>query len=464
MLKTQQQEMQGKSIHCIGIGGIGVSALAELLLAQGCEVSGSDTKSNRNTQRLERLGAKIYIGHARENLLNPDQVIYSSAISKANPEYIAALEKNTPMLSRGEALAHFVSQFQPITVAGTHGKTTTTGIIAHMLMVAGKDPTYVVGGIINGQESPVYSGQGEHCVVEVDESDASFLYMQPFYGVVTNVDADHLETYGGDFATLQKCFMDYLAKIPADGAAIVCIDDPVIRRLVAKIKSRVMTYGFSEHADVRAVYFQQEGMQSHFNVRFADDGVCLPVILNLPGEHNVQNALAAIALAKELKLPYEAVCESLSTFTGMGRRFHCHGKMQLPHGQADIIEDYGHHPREIQATLKAAHLAWPDRRVVLVFQPHRYSRTRDLYKEFVSVLSGADKLLLLDVFSAGEDPLDNFSSLKLLEAVSEGAKVMPEYIADLKTLPEALSLKLQDGDVVLLQGAGSIGSVVSELV
>ena len=399
---------QIKHVHCIGIGGIGVSALAELLLAQGCKVSGSDIKTNQNTERLKRLGAKIYIGHQAQNVADVEGVIYSSAITSLNPEYKEAEKRKIHLMSRGEALASFVNHYQPITIAGTHGKTTTTGLVSHILCHAGLDPSYVVGGILKDQSSPVRLGKGKYCVVEVDESDASFLFMQPVFSVVTNVDADHLETYGGDFSALQRCFLDYLATIPAHGMAVLCVDDPVVRHMIAKIKCHIKTYGFSEQADVRAYYFRQSGMMSLFNVHLAKKDISFPVTLSLPGQHNVENALAAIGIALELGVSVELIQAALATFPGVDRRFQGHGQMSVASGKAMVIEDYGHHPREIKATLDAAKMAWPQRRIVLVFQPHRYSRTRDLYREFIDVLKNADKLYLLDVYSAGEDPLEKF--------------------------------------------------------
>jgi len=452
-----------KHIHCIGIGGIGVSALAEMLLLQGYRVSGSDLISNRNTERLNQLGAKVSLGHSADNIRNPDGVVFSSAISTNNPEYIAAEKNKIPLLSRGALLAELVNQFRTITVAGTHGKTTTTGLIAHLLMVAGHDPSYVIGGILNNQASPAHLGQGEFCVVEADESDASFLFMQPQYTIITNIDADHLEAYHGDFEKLKSSFLDFLNKIPSHGAAIVCIDDPIIRSLIPKITCRLITYGFSEQASVRACYFNQNGMISEFTVRFDDEQTCIPATLALPGQHNVLNALAAIALVKELNIANELIQKALNTFPGVGRRFHGHGQMRLAKGCALVFEDYGHHPKEIRATLEAAKLAWPDRRVVVVFQPHRYSRTRDLYNEFISVLKEADKLYLVDVYGAGEDPIDNISSVRIAEEVAENAKTKPDYVADIKLLPEILYQDLHDNDIVILQGAGNIGAVSKQL-
>lgn len=452
-----------KHIHCIGVGGIGVSALAEMLLSQGYQVTGSDLVENQQTRRLAELGARISIGHKAENITSPDWVVYSSAISLDNPELIASKKNNIPFMPRGELLAKLVNQYRVITVAGTHGKTTTTGLVAHLLTTANLDPSYVIGGILKNHASPVHLGKGEYCIAEVDESDASFLYMQPQYAIITNIDADHLEAYNGSFFELQQSFVEYVSRIPSHGCAIVCIDDPVVRSLIPKFNCRVVTYGFSEQADIRACFFHQVGVSCEFSVRFRENNSCLQVRLNMPGQHNVLNALAAIALGKEVGVKDQEIVQAMTTFPGVGRRFHSHGQMKLDHGAALVFEDYGHHPREIKATIEAAKLAWPNRRIVLVFQPHRYTRTRDLYQDFIDVLKIADKLYLVDVYSAGEKPLENISSVKLAEEIAPLAKEKPEYIADIAELPVFLQGHLQDQDVVILQGAGSIGAVCKQL-
>lgn len=453
-----------KHIHCIGIGGIGVSALAELFFARGYCVSGSDISDSANTKRLQQLGIDVAIGHRAENIHGADSIIYSSAIHHTNPEFMAAEQQKIALLSRGAALANFVNCYQSIAIAGTHGKTTTTSLVAHLLTSAGLDPSYVIGGILNNKSSPVQLGSSDYFVVEVDESDASFLYMQPVYSIVTNVDVDHLETYGGNFDNLQDSFLQFLSKIPAHGRAYLCIDDPVLRQLIPKINGQVVTYGFHEQAEIRALDYRQFGMVSEFNVFISKDNECIPIKLNIPGRHNAQNALSAIGLARSLGVSALVIQEALATFPGVGRRFHGHGEMKLAHGTATIIEDYGHHPREIKATLDAAKLVWPNRRIALVFQPHRYSRTRDLYAEFVQVLGEPDKLFLLDIYSAGELPIENMTSLRLLEAVAKATALPPTYVPSLSALPQILFDQLEDKDVVILQGAGNVGSVAKQLM
>jgi UDP-N-acetylmuramate--alanine ligase len=452
-----------KHIHCIGIGGIGVSALAELLLARGYVVSGSDIKASQNTERLQQLGIKIAIGHRAENVNGADHVIYSSAISRSNPEIIIAEQNKVPVLARGEVLAELVNSYSAIAIAGTHGKTTTTGLCAHILVQAGFDPSFAIGGIMMNQSSPVYVGKNKYFVVEVDESDASFLFMKPFYAVLTNIDTDHLGTYGGEFETLKKSFMDYVAKIPKEGAAVVCIDDPVIRELIPQMKSRLITYGFSEDAMIRASDFRQYGLVSEFTVNFSGKNT-LPVKLIIPGRHNALNALAAITIANELGVPHDRIQDALATFPGMGRRFHVHGQMKTANGKALIIEDYGHHPREIQATLDAAKMTWPHKRIVLVFQPHRYTRTRDLYPEFIEVLRKAHKLYLMEIYGAGEEALENISSIRMVNEIAGETMTKPDYVMDLNALPKTLYDSLQDDDVVILQGAGTIGSMAKNLM
>lgn len=458
-------EHKKQHFHCIGIGGIGVSALAELLLAAGHEVSGSDISDSANTQRLQALGIPVMIGHRPENIVGADHIIYSSAIQGSNPELLAAQAQNCSLVSRGRALADFVNtHYDGIAIAGTHGKTTTTSLVAHLLLVAGLDPSYAIGGILNNKNSPVQLGSGRHFVAEVDESDASFLFMLPRYAIVTNIDADHLETYEGRFAKLKESFLQFLAGVSREGIAYLCVDDPVIRELLPQVQCPVITYGFHPSAMVRATHYRQQGLVSEFTVTMPSEQHPIPMRLNFPGEHNVQNALAAIALARQLGIGFEAIHRGLETFPGVGRRFYGHGQMRLAAGSATIIEDYGHHPREIRATLEAARRVWPHRRVVLVFQPHRYSRTRDLYAEFVDVLSQVDKLYLLDIYAAGEQPLSGICSLTLLHEVAAVSRDAPVYVADLSELPGVLHDQLIDQDVVILQGAGSVGSVAKRLM
>jgi UDP-N-acetylmuramate--alanine ligase len=469
---------QKKHFHCIGIGGIGVSALAELLSAAGYRVTGSDIAASANTQRLEKLGIAVAIGHRPENIAGADHIIYSSAINQNNPEFTAAQSQQLVMWSRGQALAQFVDgAYEGIAIAGTHGKTTTTSLVAHVLSFAGLDPSYAIGGILNNKNSPVQLGKSPYFVAEVDESDASFLYMHPSYAIVTNIDADHLETYQGEFSELKQSFLRFINGVRASGQpgqpgqlgrAYLCVDDPVIAELLPQVTCDYLSYGFSEHAQLRALNYKQVGLVSEFDIQIATDGEdkksYYSLRLNMPGWHNVQNALAAIAIGRQLGISMALICDALASFPGVGRRFHGHGQMRLRAGQALILEDYGHHPREISATLKAARQVWPERRIVLVFQPHRYSRTRDLYPEFIEVLTQADQLYLLDIYGAGEAPLANINSLGILHAVADAAKKAPVYVPDMALLPAMLREELCDQDVVILQGAGNIGSVAKLLM
>ncbi len=452
-----------KHIHCMGIGGIGVSGLAEILLKQGYQVTGSDIAQTAIVQRLVRLGAVINVEHHAKNVEQADAVVYSSAIASTNPEFKAAQSLGIPMIQRGCLLAELLNQAQGIAVCGTHGKTTTTGIIAYALLHAGLDPTMVMGGIINGFESPVHLGAGPYFVAEADESDASFVHLQPEITILTNVDADHLSTYDGSFDQLKQTFAEFLQKMPSHGTVIACIDDPHVRDLVADLSCRLITYGFSQEADIRADDFRQQGLQSYFNVyRFSDDNL-LDVRLNLPGQHNVLNALAAIAVATCLEVNDTALGEALTQFPGVGRRFHYHGDIQIKAGTAMVFDDYGHHPNEVAVTWQAAKQAWPDRRVVFVFQPHRYSRTQDLLNDFVDVLAKMDALILVDVYSAGEKKIPGADSRALHHLVTQQTEQPVWLVPDLKDLPQALAERLQNNDVVIFQGAGSIGAAAREI-
>jgi UDP-N-acetylmuramate--alanine ligase len=452
-------------IHCLGIGGIGVSALAEILVKQGCKVSGSDVAKNRNTQYLEKLGVTVHLGHQVDEVLTADAVIYSSAIAEDNPEYLAAKQAGVPLIKRGKALAEIMRSYKGIAVAGTHGKTTTSGLIAYTLLTADFDASYVVGGLLNGYESPACLGSGDLFVAEADESDASFLYMSPKYAVVTNIDADHLETYGGDFKALQCSFVDFMQSVPQDGAVIACIDDPIVKRLSAELTVPVVTYGFDTEADYSVENFVQEGTETRFGVRRQGLG-WLTVSLNLPGRHNVLNSLAAIAVADKVGVPEQKVAVALKSFPGMGRRFQHRGDIRLKEGGAQVFEDYGHHPREIAATLAAARLAWPEKRVVMIFQPHRYSRTRDLLQDFINVLKEVDCLILLDVYSAGEVAIAEVCSDKIVDMLSavRNSESSVTYLPDVQQLRGLLQEKLTSQDVVILQGAGSVGALAMELV
>lgn len=453
-----------KRIHFIGIGGIGMSGLAEIVLNRGYHVSGSDQASGAITSRLVKLGAQIFLGHEAEHLHGADAVVYSSAINPQNPEFLFAKQQGLPLIQRGQLLAEIMSLGKGIAVAGTHGKTTTTGLASSLLTLAGRDPTYVIGGVLRGSQSTVRIGKGEDIIAEADESDASFLYLNPHTAIVTNIEADHLENYQWDFSCLQQSFIDFLNNLPSDGLAIVCVDDPIIRELLPKVKPRVITYGFSESADIRAEKFQQLGLKSYFRILRFGQPLADIAVLNLPGLHNVLNALAVVALAHEYHISDQVLLKALAEFPGMGRRFHPCGEIDINGGKALLFNDYGHHPTEIKATIAAARLAWPGRRLVMAFQPHRYSRTQALLEEFAYVLSETDVLLLLDIYSAGEAPISGVNGEVLYQAVRQRAHLNAHFVPVLSELPKTLRSVLQDGDIVLLQGAGNIESMVKEIL
>jgi UDP-N-acetylmuramate--alanine ligase len=453
-----------KRVHFIGIGGIGMSGLAEILLHRGYEVSGSDQASGAITSRLIKLGARIFLGHEAEHIQNVDAVVYSSAINPQNPEFLFAKQRELPLIRRGQLLAEIMKSGRGVAVAGTHGKTTTTGLASMMLTVADRDPTFVIGGMLRGSESTVRIGQGADIVAEADESDASFLYLKPHVAIVTNIEADHLETYQWDFSRLQATFVDFLNNIHPQGVAIVCLDDPIVRELLPKIKTRVITYGFSTDAQIRAEKFQQLGLKTFFRLIRHGRPLAETVALNLPGLHNVLNALAVIALAAEYQINDQALLKALVEFPGMGRRFHPCGEIKVDGGKALLFNDYGHHPTEIKATIAAARLAWPGRRIVMAFQPHRYSRTQALLEDFAYVLKETDVLMLLEIYSAGETPIAGVSGEVLFEAVRHHSHPNAHFVPVLNELPNALRSVLQDGDIVLLQGAGNIESMVKEIL
>ncbi len=446
-----------KQIHCIGIGGIGVSGIAEILLEKGYRVSGSDLITNSLIERLSQRGAKISKGHRQANLVGADAVVFSSAISDRNPELIAAKELGLPMIQRGKLLAELMDSYEGITVCGTHGKTTTTGIIAHILLENNMDPTFVMGGILNNMNSPAHLGQGKYFVAEADESDASFLYLKPKIAVVTNIDADHLDAYEGSFSQLKQSFVNFLQQLPETAVALLGVDDPVIRELLPEISCKKITYGFSDDADIRAHHYIQNGLKSNFTVTRFNDDATLRFTLHLPGKHNVLNALGAIAVAYKIKVSDGDLKEALLNFPGVGRRFYSHGEINVNGGKALLFDDYGHHPRAIQATLEAARQAWPSRRIVLVFQPHRYSRTRDLMEDFANVLSTPDELILLDVYSAGETEIAEADGRALCRAIIGCSKITPTFVPHIDGLLPTLKSVLKADDIVIFQGAGSVG-------
>ncbi len=451
-------------IHFVGIGGAGMSGIAEVLLNQGYTISGSDGASNAVTQRLADMGATVFRGHATENVREADVLVVSSAIKEDNPEVVAAREKHIPVVARAMMLAELMRFKQGIAVAGTHGKTTTTSLIASVLNEAGIDPTFVIGGKLLAAGANARLGQSEWLVAEADESDASFLYLSPVVSIVTNIDADHMETYGHDFERLKGAFIEFLHRLPFWGMAILCADDPVVRSLLPRITKPVMTYGTSDDCGIQAVDIRSEDGRMRFTALRNGTRSPIDITLNLPGMHNVLNALAAIAVAWELQVPDAAVQRALAGFSGVGRRFQRYGEITLENGRRfTLIDDYGHHPVEMRATLAAARGAFPGRRLVLAFQPHRYTRTRDLFEDFVQVLSLTDALLLTEVYAASEQPIVAADGRSLARAVRVAGKVEPVFVADVNELPAALADFIQDGDVVLTMGAGSIGQVPARL-
>ncbi len=457
-----------KHIHFVGVGGSGMSGIAEVLSNLGYVISGSDLADNATTRRLAALGIKTYVGHAAENVTGADAVVTSTAVQSDNPEVIRAREMKIPIVPRALMLAELMRLKQGIAIAGTHGKTTTTSLVASVLAEAGLDPTFVIGGRLNSAGANARLGSGDHIVVEADESDASFLNLLPVMAVVTNIDADHMETYGHDFGKLKKAFVDFLHRMPFYGAAILCTDDAAVRDICEQVTCPITSYGFNEDAEVRAVNVRAVGGQMHFTVQ-RRKGVVLPdmeVVLNLPGLHNVLNALSAIAVAVELNIPDAAVVKALAEFKGVGRRFQRYGDLALPHGgTVTVIDDYGHHPVEMAATLAAARGAFPGRRLVLAFQPHRYTRTRDCFEDFVKVIgAGADAVLLAEVYAAGEAPIVAADGRSLARALRIGGKVEPLFVDDIAAMPQAAIDNARDGDVLMCMGAGSIGAVPGKIV
>lgn len=452
-----------KRVHFVGIGGAGMSGIAEVMLNLGYQVSGSDLADGAMTQRLRAGGAEIFIGHDAANVAGADAIVVSTAVKAENVEVAAARARRVPVVPRALMLAELMRLKQGIAVAGTHGKTTTTSLVASVLAEAGMDPTFVIGGRLEAAGSNAKLGTGEFIVVEADESDASFLYLQPVLAVVTNIDADHMETYGHDFAKLRQAFLDFLQHLPFYGMAMLCIDDPNVRSILPIVSKPVTTYGLSEDAQVRAVHVRAESGRMRFRVQRAANGTPareLDVVLNLPGIHNVQNALAAIAVGIEVGASDAAIVRALAEFRGVGRRFQHYGEIPAASGGTfRLVDDYGHHPAEMSATLAAARGAYPGRRLVLAFQPHRYTRTRDVFEDFVKVLSSVDALLLTEVYAAGEQPIVAADGRSLARAVRVQGKVEPVFVEQWKDLPAAVLDLVRDGDVVVTMGAGSIGQV-----
>lgn len=450
-------------IHFVGIGGTGMSGIAEVLSNLGYKVSGSDLKASAVTERLAELGICVYIGHKRENVTQVDVVVASSAIDRSNDEIDEAYLNRIPVIPRAEMLAELMRFRFGIAVAGTHGKTTTTSLTASMLAEGGLDPTFVIGGRLNSAGSNAKLGLGHYLVAEADESDASFLYLQPMMAVVTNIDQDHMATYQGSFERLKDTFVEFLHHLPFYGLAVMCLDDEGVREILPQISKPVTTYGAHEDADVRAVDIKQEGMLTTFTVLRRGNFPLLHVTLNMPGWHNMLNALAAIAIASNLEVADEAIIKSLGAFKGVGRRFQIHGDLDIEGGKLTLVDDYGHHPREIAATLEAMRQAWPDRRAVIIFQPHRYSRTRDLFEDFVKVLSTVDVLILMDVYAAGEALIPGADGRALSRAIRMRGQVDPVFVENWEELPEILAGIVKANDVILTMGAGNVGHIATQL-
>ena len=448
-----------RHIHFVGIGGSGMSGIAEVLANLGYQVSGSDVAENPATRRLSSLGAAVSLNHKPQNINGADAVVVSSAVQADNPEVAAARERRIPVVPRALMLAELMRLKQGVAIAGTHGKTTTTSLVASVLAEGGLDPTFVIGGRLNAAGSNARLGAGDFIVVEADESDASFLHLLPVIAVVTNIDADHMDTYQQDFGRLKQAFLQFLQNLPFYGAAVLCSDDPNLRELLPQVTKPVLTYGTSDDASVRAESLVHDGARMKFRA-LRQGAKALDVVLNLPGRHNVLNALAAIAVGTELQVRDESIQKALREFKGVGRRFQSYGKVE---GLFTLIDDYGHHPAEMAATLEAARGAFPGRRIVLAFQPHRYTRTRDLFEDFVRVLSSVDLLLLAEVYPAGEAPIVAADGRALARALRLAGKVEPIFIEDIAEMPAAIRRVARDGDVVITMGAGSIGHVPAQL-
>lgn len=452
-----------RRMHFVGIGGAGMCGIAEVIKNQGYDVSGSDIKASKTTARLEQMGVQVFIGHDAANIVGADVLVVSTAIDSENPEIKAAIERHVPIVRRAEMLGELMRYRHGIAVAGTHGKTTTTSLLTCMLDEEGLDPTYVIGGLLNRTGTNAALGASRYLVAEADESDASFLHLQPMAAIVTNIDADHMDTYGGSFEVLKDTFIQFLHNLPFYGLAVMCGDDPVIRELLPRVGRPVLTYGFADNNDIRAVDVVQLGMQTRFTV-LRRDREPLTVVLSIPGLHNVLNALAAIGIATDEGVSDAAIARALEGFTGVGRRFQIQGEFALGDGLVKLVDDYGHHPKEVEATIKAARQSHPHHRLVMLFQPHRFSRTRDCFEDFVEVLSQVDVLLLMEVYPAGEKPIVGADSRSLARSIRLRGQVEPILVEPVDTqLEPVLKSILQAGDLVLTQGAGNVGAVSNDL-
>lgn len=452
-----------KTIHFVGIGGAGMCGIAEVLLNQGYSITGSDLKGTAVTARLVGLGATVYIGHSASNIDAADVVVYSSAVKPGNPELSAARELGKPIIPRAEMLAELMRYRHAIAIAGTHGKTTTTSLVASIFAEAGLDPTFVIGGLLNSAGANARLGESRYLVAEADESDASFLHLQPMVAVVTNIDADHMSTYEGDFNKLKKSFIEFLHNLPFYGLAVLCTDDPIVEEILPLVSRPKLTYGFADSADYQILNLQQNKQYTEFEIARPERDGNLKVKLNIPGRHNALNATAAVAIASDEGISDEHICAGLRKFQGVGRRFDIQGTFPLREGTAMLLDDYGHHPREVAATVAALRGGWPQARVVMVYQPHRYTRTKDLYEDFVKVLSDVDVLLMLEVYSAGEDPIPGADSRSLCRSIRARGKIDPVFVQDEEDIRKVLTEILRDGDIVITQGAGSVGLLAKQL-
>lgn len=452
-----------KRIHFVGIGGAGMCGIAEVLLNMGYQITGSDIRESKNTQRLEALGARIFIGHIADNIHGADVVVTSSAVNDSNVEVACARELRTPIVPRAEMLAELMRYRHAIAVAGTHGKTTTTSLITAIFAEAGLDPTFVIGGLVNSAGTNARLGESRFLVAEADESDASFLHLQPMVSVVTNIEADHMATYDGDFEKLKKTFVEFLHNLPFYGMAVLCVDDDVVRDILPRVGRATLTYGFSDDADFRIADLRKDRMQSHFTVVRPGALKPLQITINIPGVHNVLNATAAVAVATDEGLDDQSIVNAIRHFQGVGRRFQIYGDFPVADGEVLLLDDYGHHPTEVAATISAVRQAWPERRLLMIYQPHRYTRTKDLFEDFSKVLSTVDCLLLLEVYAAGEEKIAGADGRALSGSIRTRGKVDPVFVEDINDITDVLRGVIRAGDIVLTQGAGNVGAIASDL-
>lgn len=451
-----------KKIHFVGIGGAGMCGIAEVLLTQKYKISGSDLKDSANTHRLQQLGAVIFIGHHERNVIDADVVVCSTAIDEQNPEVLWARSNRIPIVRRAEMLAELMRYRHGIAIAGTHGKTTTTSMIAAILAAGGLDPTFIVGGLVNNFGTNARLGESGYLVAEADESDASFLHLQPMVSVITNIEADHMSTYDGDFNKLKSTFIEFIHNLPFYGVAVVCIDDPIIREVLLKFARPLITYGFSNDADFSITTFKTVGMKTLFSIRTPDAEI-IEIELNIPGRHNALNATAAVAVGIDEGVSIADIQQGLLGFKGVGRRFQVYGDYQVEGGVATLVDDYGHHPTELRATILAARESHPDKRLLMIFQPHRYSRTKDLYDDFVNVLCEVDALIVLEVYAAGEAAIVGADSRSLCASIRQRGKIDPVYVKTVEQVPEVLAALVKAGDLVITQGAGNVGGLAEIL-